>query len=56
MENSTKNKIKEVAQNIFYNEIQPNLNSKIFEAKDKTCIIEGIEKGLILAVNQGRKW
>ena len=56
MEKTTTIKIKEIAQKIFFEEVAPNLDTPIFEAKDKECVIKGIEKGLILAINQGRKW
>ncbi len=56
MDIETKKKISVLAQKIFFEEINPNLYNPIFETKDKDCVITAIEKGLIHAVNQGRKW
>ena len=56
MKNTTKIKIREIAQKIFFEEIHPNLEDTLVYSTDKECVIKGIEKGLMLALQQGRKW
>lgn len=56
MGNTTKSKIRDLAEKVFFNEINPNLDEPILYAKDKEIVIKAIENGLTIAVNQGRKW